>query len=376
MIYLDNAATTQVHPDVFEAMQPYLALQYGNPSSIHAFGRAAKAALDKARAQLASFVGAYPQELTFTSGGTEAIHAALFGSFLASGGRKHLVTTALEHHAVLHTCDFLRTLGCEVTIVEPAADGRIRVEDVVERVRPDTFLVSVMAVNNETGAVLPVTDIARAVKEKVPTVQVHSDMVQALGTLRLDLHESAVDFASFSGHKVYGPKGVGALYIRKGSNWKAVLHGGAQERERRAGTENVAGIVGFGAAVHRLHEHWDAHIRHIIGLRDAFWRALQGLPGVTRNSPQDAVPSILNVWFEGVRSDTLLMRLDMAGVAASAGSACTAGSLEPSHVLQACGYPDERVRESIRFSFSEFNSEEEVTRGAEITRDIVQELRR
>jgi cysteine desulfurase len=376
MIYLDNAATTPVHPDVLAAMAPYQQDKFGNPSSIHAIGRAAKAALDKSRAAIASFVGAHWSEIVFTSGGTESIHAALLGSWLAAGDRKHIVTTAIEHHAVLHTCEFLRRLGAEVTVVPPREDGTVHVEDVLEAVRPDTCLVSMMLVNNETGAVLPVEDVARAVKQECPGVLVHSDMVQALGTHRVRLSETAIDLASFSAHKVYGPKGVGALYVRQGTRWQPVLHGGAQERERRAGTENVAGIVGFGAAVERLEKSWEAHLQHLTAVRDAFWKRLRETGVAERNSPEDAVPTILNVWFPGVKNETMLMRLDMEHVAASAGSACTAGSLEPSHVLRACGFSELRVLQSIRFSFSEFNTVEEVEQAADIAATLAHQLRR
>jgi cysteine desulfurase len=376
MIYLDNAATTPVHPDVLAAMAPYWQDNYGNPSSIHAFGRSAKAAMDKARSAIADFVGAERSEIVFTSGGTESIHTALMGSFLAAGGRRHIVTTAIEHHAVLHTCDFLKRFGAEVTLVPPREDGTVHADDVLNAVRSDTCLVSMMMVNNETGAVLPVTDVARAVKQAYPEVLVHSDMVQALGTQRVQLLETAIDLASFSAHKVYGPKGVGALFVRQGTPWLPVLHGGSQERERRAGTENVAGIVGFGAAIERLAKSWEDHLRHLTEVRNAFWNRLRELEGAELNSPEGAVPTILNVWFPGVKSETLLMRLDMAQVAASAGSACTAGSLEPSHVLSACGFREERVLQSIRFSFSEFNTVEEVEQAADIVISQVTRLRR
>ncbi|WP_026975771.1 cysteine desulfurase family protein [Alicyclobacillus contaminans] len=376
MIYLDNAATTAVHPDVLDAMMPYLTNGYGNASSIHALGREAKAALQTARERVALLIGAHPQELVFTSGGTESIHAALYGTLLAGTGRRHVVTTALEHHAVLHTCAFLESLGYSVTYVAPREDGRIHPDDVASAVTADTLLVSVMSVNNETGVILPVDEIAAAVKARDAAVLVHSDMVQALGTLRLQLDQRQVDLASFSAHKVHGPKGVGALYIRRGTPWRPVLHGGTQERERRAGTENVAGIVGFGAAAERLRQHWDDHQRHVRQIRDVFWDMLSARVPVERNGGEPSVPAILNVWFPGVRNDRLLMRLDLAGVAASAGSACTAGSLEPSHVLQAMGYEVSRVHESLRFSFSDFTSESDVRTAVQHIEEAVNALRR
>jgi cysteine desulfurase len=375
LIYLDNAATTSVHADVHHAMNKYLEDEYGNPSSLHGFGRSARAGLDRARKQIADVFHCATEEVIFTSGGTESVHAALFGAVLPNCIGKHVVTTRVEHHAVLHTCEFLSQLGVEVTYVQPERDGRVSPATVCAAVRPDTAVVSVMMVNNELGTRNDVAAIGHAVKQMSPTTLLHSDMVQALGTVKFDLRTLPVDLASFSAHKVHGPKGVGVLYVRKGSSWQPVLHGGAQERGRRAGTENVAGSVGFGAAVARLQTQWDAHLHHLQMVKDVFWMQLQDVCGVHKNSPEDAVPSILNVSFEGVRSDTLLMRLDIEGVAASAGSACTAGSLEPSHVLLACGVPDRMTESSIRFSFAQDTSVEDAQRAGQLVKSIVGKLR-
>jgi cysteine desulfurase len=375
LIYLDNAATTAVHPDVLKAMEGYLANAYGNPSSLHGLGRQARAGLDTARKQLADFLHCRTDELIFTSGGTESIHAGLVGAMLKNPYGGHLVTTAVEHHAVLHTCEFLRDLGIEVTYVTPNRHGVISVESVCAAMRQDTAVVSVMAVNNELGAQNPVCEIATAVKSVAPHVVFHSDMVQALGTVPIQLSHSNVDLASFSGHKIHGPKGIGALYVRKGVQWRPVLHGGSQEMGKRAGTENVPGAVGFGAAVTRLADGWQMHVEHLHAVYNAFWKVLKDTPGVHRNSPDDGVPSILNVSFEGVRNDTLLMRLDLDGIAASAGSACTAGSLEPSHVLEACGLSTDVIGGSLRFSFSGDTGLDDAVRAAERVRDIVESLR-
>jgi cysteine desulfurase len=358
-------------------MEPYLNERFGNPSSIHQVGREARSGIDTARRQVAQWLGCHPGEVVFTSGATEAIHAALVGAWLAGRdeGRHHIITTAVEHHAVLDTCAFLRELGVDVTVVKPGPNGVVSVGDVVAALRPDTLLVSVMAVNNETGAVQPVQEIARRVKSVDDEVLVHSDLVQMAAGAALRLNETSIDLASVSAHKIYGPKGVGALFIRRGTRWQATLHGGAQERARRAGTENVPGIVGFGAAAERLYRRWDAHVGHLRQVRDAFWWELSKVPDVRRNSPPDAAPGILNVAFPGLRNETLLMRLDLAGVAASAGSACTAGTLEPSHVLIACGQTEPEAREAVRFSFSEFNTVDEVREAARIVRHVVTELR-
>nr|WP_284200154.1 cysteine desulfurase family protein [Alicyclobacillus sacchari] len=324
---------------------------------------------------MAEWLDCDPRDLIFTSGGTEADNAALVGAYLArQQDRKHIVASAVEHHAVLHALSFLESLGAKVTLVPVDRRGFVDPADVVHALQPDTALVTVMAVNNELGTVEPVDEIARLVKRRDAQIIVHSDMVQALPVQRIGLARSDLDMATFSAHKIHGPKGIGLLYVRKHTPWQPILYGGNQELKRRGGTENVAGAIGFAAAVDALRDRFADHVAHLAALRDAFWASLADEPGVHRLSPPDAAPSILNVAFAGVRNDVLLMRLDLEGVMASAGSACTAGSLEPSHVIQACRL-DEHVREAVRFSFSWQNTMEEVEQAARVVKDCVQLIR-
>ncbi|MCF8563289.1 cysteine desulfurase [Alicyclobacillus tolerans] len=375
MIYLDNAATTPVSQPVLDRMQPFLYEEYGNPSSIHQAGRRARKVVEGARRQVAQWLGCQSKEVVFTSGGTESDHSALFGAYLASQGRSHLVVSAVEHHAVLHTAEFLQQLGVRVTMVQPDRFGWVSPQSVVEALQPDTFAVSVMTVNNELGTIEPVAAIAQAVKQADAQVMVHSDMVQTAGACLPQLGGLQVDLASFSAHKLNGPKGIGALFVRESARWKPVVYGGNQERQRRAGTENVAAIAGFGEAAEDLTQHFEQHLAHLEKVKQAFLAEVQSAPGCRVNSPVSAAPSILNVSFDGVKNDVLLIRLDLAGVLASAGSACTAGSLEPSHVLKACGYDDKRLSEAIRFSFGIQNTVEEAQQAGRITADAVRALR-
>ncbi|SIS67402.1 cysteine desulfurase family protein [Alicyclobacillus vulcanalis] len=375
MIYLDNAATTPMHPKAREAMERHLSEVYGNPSSLHRAGREARHAVEEARRFFADWLSASPRELAFTSGGTEANNLALYGAYLAQAPRRtHVVATAVEHHAVLEALERLRLFGADVTLVPVDREARVDPDDVVRALRPDTALVSVMLVNNEVGTVQPVAEIARRVKEVDPAILVHSDMVQALPMLRLSLASLGVDLASFSAHKVHGPKGVGLFYVRSGTPFVALAAGGQQEHRRRAGTEPVAAIVGFHVAMAEIAANFDAHRAHVEALCDAFWRGVESLEGVYRNSPRDAVGSILNVGFRGIRNDVLLMRLDLEGIAASAGAACTAGTLEPSHVLRAMGCEQE-ARESVRFSFAWQNTMEEIEKAVGIVSNVVASLR-
>ncbi|MBX6351822.1 MAG: cysteine desulfurase [Thermoflavifilum sp.] len=371
-IYLDNAASTPVHPEVWAAMAPYLRDTYGNPSSLHHEGRRARAGVEQAREELAAWLRCRPGEIIWTSGATEAIHIALWGLALAARkeGRHHVVVSAIEHHAVLETVEQMGTLGWTVDVVPPREDGTVAVEDVMERVRRDTAIVALMWVNNETGAVQPVSAVAAAVKRHDPAVRVFSDMVQCVAGVTPVI--DGVDAAVFSAHKMNGPQGAGALYLHRDVPFVPVMRGGAQERGRRAGTENVAALVGFGVAVRLLRTSWDQHVAHLTMLRDVLWDVLREIPGVRRNSPADAAPGVLNVAFPGIRNDMLLMKLDLAGVSASAGAACTAGSLEPSHVLQAMGQREDEARSAIRFSFSVLNDRAEVRRAGEIIRQIIE----
>jgi len=376
LIYLDNAATTPLADAVRQAMEPYFGAFYGNPSSVHRAGREARAAVERAREQTARAIGADPSEILFTSGGTEADNTAIIGTALAHREQgRHIVTTSIEHHAVLHTCQFLQTLGFDVTYVAPQADGRIRVQDVVDALRDDTILVSVMMVNNETGAIQPIAEIGRVTRER--GIKFHTDAVQAAGLLELDVAQLGVDLLSLSGHKLHGPKGVGALYVHKKARITPFQHGGSQERDRRAGTENLPGIVGFGTAIAAAVAQREQKLAHIAELRDVMMTTLaRELDNLHVNSPVDGLPAILNVTFAGVAGEALLMNLDMQGIAASAGSACTAGSIQPSHVLLAMGLAPEQVKSAIRFSFSGHNTREEVEAAAQKTVAIVQRLRR
>ncbi|WP_206917341.1 cysteine desulfurase family protein [Alicyclobacillus suci] len=374
MIYLDNAATTRVSECVRAAMVPFLEGQYGNPSSIHQVGRQARQAVDSARRRIAAWLGCSPRDIIFTSGGTEADASALTGAYLARRETKrHIITSAVEHHAVLHTLDFLQSIGAEVTVLPVDRDGRVRVDDVVAALREDTCVVSVMAVNNEIGTVEPIAEIVQAIKAVDPSVLVHSDMVQALPVIAQPLAQWPVDMATFSAHKIHGPKGIGALYLRKDIPWRPMLYGGQQEARRRGGTENVAGIVGFGAAVDAMTTNFERRVDHLQHLYQLFFDAIAKRCRVVRISPRDGAPTILSVAFPGVRNDTLLMRLDLAGVAASAGSACTAGSLQPSHVIEAIGQT-EHLNEVVRFSFSDDLTDDDILQAADIVCSTVEAL--
>lgn len=376
LIYLDNAATTAIHPSVREAMAPFLESSFGNPSSTHTAGRQVRKAVEYAREQVAIAIGADPADIIFTSGGTEADNAAIIGSAIANRDKgKHIVTTAIEHHAVLETCEFLEKMGYEVTYVAPRPNGIVSVDSVVAAIRPDTVLVSVMYVNNETGAVQPIAEISAACAEQ--DILFHSDAVQGVGLLPIDVKAANIQLLSISSHKLHGPKGVGALYVNRTATWSPLLHGGSQERKKRGGTENVPGIVGFGTAIERMAKLREENSQHIRMLRDKMLSTLQQeVPGIIVNSPEEAVPSILSVSFSGVSAETLLMNLDMQAIAASSGSACTSSSLLPSHVLAAMKIDPDCVKSAIRFSFSEDNTLEEVETAARKTAEIVTRLRK
>jgi cysteine desulfurase len=377
VIYLDNAATTAISPEVRAAMEPYLTEVYGNPSSIHQAGRQARSAIERAREQVARALNAKPAEILFTSGGTEADNAAIFGAMVGNQEKgKHLITTAMEHKAVLTACEWLEKMGGEVTYLQPDTEGKISADQVAEAIRSDTVLISVMMVNNETGAIQPIAEIGRLARQN--GILFHTDAVQAAGVLELDVDKLQVDLLSLSGHKLHGPKGVGALYIRSQTKFAPLLHGGSQERKLRGGTENLPGIVGLGVAVERAVEEREEKIGKIREIRDRMWEIFRRELGdhVVCNSPEDAVPTILNVSFLGVSAERLLMNLDMIGIMAASGSACTSGSLQPSHVLKSMGLDEERVRSAIRFSFSGHNTLDEVSVAAEKICTVVRRLRR
>ncbi|MDI3257407.1 MAG: cysteine desulfurase family protein [Kyrpidia sp.] len=376
-IYLDHAATTFVLPEVRAAMEPYLGGPPGNPSSIHQFGRRAKAAVEDARDAVAALIGAPPSDVVFTSGGTEADNAALIGAALALRDRgRHIVTTAIEHHAVLHAAQWLETMGFEVSYVEPRPDGVVDAGMVARVMRSDTILVSVMWVNNETGAIQPVREAAGLARERGAIF--HTDAVQAVPWLPVDVEEAGCDLLSMSAHKLHGPSGIGALYIRRGTPWMPLLRGGAQERGRRAGTENLPGVVGFGVAAARLLSKRRTGFEHAARLKAALLQAArEEFDGeIVVHSPERAVPAIVNVAFPGAAAETVLMNLDLQGIAASSGSACTSGSLQPSHVLKAMGVPDSVIRSSVRFSFSVETTMEEVETAGRAAGRIARRLRR
>ncbi|BCJ86302.1 cysteine desulfurase family protein [Effusibacillus dendaii] len=376
VIYLDNAATTPLDPAVREAMEPYLTDQYGNPSSTHQMGRAARRAIERAREQVGEAIDADPAEIVFTSGGTESDNAAIMGAAVANRKKgRHIVTTSIEHHAVLHTCEFLEKIGFSVTYVPPGENGIVSSEEVRKAIRPDTTVVSVMHVNNETGAIQPIEEIADICREQ--EILFHTDAVQAVGLLPIRLKQTKIDLLSLSAHKLHGPKGVGVLYVRRGIAWTPILHGGSQERKKRAGTENVSGIVGLGAAMERTMQQQTEHYKQIVTLRNRMLAVLtEELDDLQINSPEESVPSILSLSFPNVSAETLLMNLDMEGIAASSGSACTSGSLQPSHVLMAMKRDENCVKSVIRFSFSNQNTVAEVETAARKTAAIVNRLRR
>ncbi|WP_166238930.1 cysteine desulfurase family protein [Paenibacillus turpanensis] len=356
-IYLDHAASTPMRSEVVEALLPHMMNTYGNPSSLHSFGREAKAAVTASRDRIADLLGCNPSELVFTSGGTESDNLAVIGAARAAGrkGKKHVVTTQIEHHAVLHACRALEAEGFEVTYIPADSYGRIEAQAVADAIRPDTALISVMVGNNEVGTLQPIEEIGALARER--GVLFHSDAVQALGYVDLQLNKLPVDLMSFSAHKINGPKGIGALYISRNVSIAPTLFGGSQEKKRRAGTENVAGAVGFAKAVELAVSERTEHAAQMRTLRDQMCALLgEQLPegSFTINGHPDEehrLPHILNVSFPGLDTETLLMNLDLEGIAAASGSACSSGSLELSHVLRAMCLPDEVARSAVRFSF-------------------------
>jgi len=362
IIYFDHAATTYVKPEVLEAMMPYFTLNYGNPSSIYLIGRFNRKAVEDARSSVAKSIGAAePSEIYFTGSGTEADNWAIKGAAYALRRKgKHIITSSIEHPAVLETCEFLKKEGYDVTLIPVDSEGLVNPDDVDRAIRPDTVLVSIMTANNEIGTIQPIKEIGQVCRKH--GVLFHTDAVQAAGNIPIDVRDWGVDMLSISGHKFYGPKGTGVLYIRKGVKIENFIHGGHQERNRRAGTENVPGIVGLAKALELAVENMDAHSRKLTSLRD---RALKGItekiPYVRVNgSLEKRLPGNLNVSFRFVEGESVLLMLDMKGIKASSGSACTSGSLDPSHVLLAIGLPHEIAHGSLRLSFGEINTEEEV----------------
>lgn len=378
-IYLDHAATTPVHPDVLEVMLPYFTRHYGNPSSLHAFGRETKIAISRARDEIAQLLGCSPAEWIFTGSGTESDNMAIFGAAERYGtnNRRHMITTQAEHHAVLHACKQLERAGYDVTYLPVDRTGQVQVEDVQAAIRPDTFLISVMYGNNEVGTIQPIHAIGALAHEH--GILFHVDAVQALGAVDLNLTELPVDLMSFSAHKLYGPKGVGGLYVSKAHTITPLIHGGSQERKRRAGTENVPGVVGFAKAIQLATANRAANVSHLEQLRDRLLVGLTEQLGssyyVVNGNCNERLPHIVNVSFPGVDTDTMLMNLDLNGIAAASGSACTSGSLEVSHVLQAMGLLDELTHSAIRFSFGNVNELQQIDEASRRIGTILRRVR-
>lgn len=376
-IYLDHAATTPTAPEVLAAMLPYFSECWGNASAVYATGREARRAVENARKEVAKAIGALPQEICFTSGGSESDNAAIRGTARALREKgKHIITTAIEHHAVLKTCRQLEQEGFEVTRVRPDGEGRIDPEEIRKAIRKDTILVTVMAANNEIGTLEPVGEIGRICREQ--GVVFHTDAVQAAGAVAIDVREAGCDLLSLSGHKFYGPKGIGALYIREGTRLDPLIAGGQQERGFRAGTENLPGIVGLGKAITLAAENLDRNAGHMRRMRDRLTDGLlASVPGAALNGPrEERLPNNCSIRFDGIDGEALLLRLDLAGIAASAGSACTAGNQETSHVLKAIGLTEEEAGSSLRLTTGIHTTEEEVDETVRTVREIVTDLRR
>ncbi len=375
-VYADNAATTAMSQTAIDAMLPYFNKIYGNPSSLHSIGQEAKEALDSARATVAKCLGCEPREITFTSGGSEADNqairsAALFG---ARKGKKHIVSTAFEHHAVLHTLQRLEKEGFQVTYLDVSQGHNITAQQVRDAIRPDTCLVTVMYANNEIGSVLPIAEIGAVCKEA--GVLFHTDAVQAVGHLHIHVKEQNIDMLSLSSHKFHGPKGVGALYVRRGIPLTNIIDGGAQERGKRAGTENIPGICGMAAAMAESCANIDKNMPRVAAMRDRLIAGLSQIPHSDLNGDRaNRLPGNVSFCFEGIEGEALLLLLDMKGVSASSGSACTSGSLDPSHVLLAIGRVHDVAHGSLRLSLSEYNTDEEVDHILKVVPEVVAQLR-
>ena len=375
-VYLDNAATTALSPRVLEAMLPYFTQYYGNPSSVHAFGREAKQGLDKARDQVAKALHCEPSEVIFTGCGTESDNTVLLGVAQRYGDKgKHIITTNVEHHAILHTCEYLEKQGYSVTYLPVDQDGLVTAEQVAAAIRPDTILVSIMFANNEVGTIMPIQEIGAVCKEK--GVLFHTDAVQAVGHIPVDVQAMHIDMLSLSAHKFHGPKGVGALYCRKGIRLPSYIMGGAQERGRRAGTENVAGIVGLGAAIQLATEQLEENRAKMTALRDRLMTGIQArISEVKLNGhPTNRLPNNVNFSFKYSEGESILLMLDMNGIAASSGSACTSGSLDPSHVLLALGLPHEIAHGSVRLTLGDETTEEDIDYTIDVLEKTVARLR-
>ena len=375
-IYMDNAATTQVYPEVFDAMKPYFTEFYGNPSSIYSFAGNSKKAVEDARKTIADFLGARTEEIYFTGGGSESDNWALKATADAYANKgKHIITSKIEHHAILHTCEYLEKKGFEVTYLDVDENGFVNPADVEKAIRPDTILVSIMTANNEIGTIEPIAEIGKIAKDH--GVLFHTDAVQAFGHIPMNVDEMNIDMLSASGHKINGPKGIGIMYIRKGVKIGSFVHGGAQERQRRAGTHNVPGIVGIGKAVELARDNMKERMEYETKLRDhLISRVMEEIPYAKLNGDKvKRLPNNVNVCFRFIEGESMLILLDQNGVCGSSGSACTSGSLDPSHVLLAIGLPHEIAHGSLRLTLSEKNTMEEVDFTVDKLKGIIERLR-
>ncbi|MDD5093283.1 MAG: cysteine desulfurase NifS [Dehalococcoidia bacterium] len=375
-VYLDYAATTPTHPDVVKAMLPYFNETFGNPSSIHSCGQESKEAIDEARRKVARLIGAQEEEIVFTSGGTEADNMAIIGTAQPNQSKgNHIITTSVEHHAVLETCKFLGKRGIEVTIVPVDKDGLVDPEDVRRAIKKETVLVSVMHANNEIGTVEPIAEIGKIAREA--EVYFHTDAVQTVGHVPVDVDNLGVDLLSMSAHKLYGPKGMGALYIRKGTMVIPLLHGGEQETRRRAGTENIPGIVGFGKAAELAQNEMAEEMERLTRLRQKLISGIVARIDHTRlnGHPQKRLPNNVSIAFDFVEGESMLLNLDLAGICVSTGSACSSGDTEPSHVLAAIGCSHAQAHGSLRFSLGKWTTDDDIDRVLEVLPPIVSKLR-
>ena len=374
-IYLDYAATTPTHPDVIKAMLPHFTDSFGNPSSIYSYGQEAKGAVEKAREQVATMIGAHDEEIVFTSGGTEADNFALEGIVFANPERNHVITSAIEHHAVIETCRFLERRGFKVTYLPVNKEGLVNPSDVKNTITDKTCLISIMHANNEIGTIQPIKELAAIAREA--GVLIHTDAVQAVGQIPVNVDDLGVDLLSMSAHKLYGPKGIGALYIRKGTKLVPFMHGGGQERNRRGSTENVPGIVGLGKAAEIAREVMTEEIERQIQLRDRLINSiLEQIDGVRLNGhPTKRLPNNVNISIDYVEGESMLLNLDLENICASTGSACSSSSLEASHVLLALGLPHEQAHSSLRFTVGKWTTEGDIDRVLEVLPPIVSRLR-
>ena len=376
LIYADNAATTKMSRTAIDAMLPYMETYYGNPSSLHTVGQQAAEALQKARETAAACLGCQPREITFTSGGSEADNQAILSAARigARKGKKHIISTAFEHHAVLHTLKKLENEGYVVQLLDVGPTGTVTAQQVADAIREDTCLVTIMYANNEIGSIMPIPEIGAVCQEK--GVLFHTDAVQAAGHLHIDVKAQHIDMLSLSAHKFHGPKGVGLLYARQGIPLTNIIEGGAQERGKRAGTENIAGIVSMAAALKEACDHIDENAVKVSALQDKLIAGLSAIPHAALNGdPVNRLPGNVNFCFEGIEGESILLLLDAKGICASSGSACTSGSLDPSHVLLAIGRPHEVAHGSLRLSLCEWNTEEEVDYMLQVIPEVVAYLR-